>query len=121
MPLADVARHAAGRTTCAAAAIPRARAPRRGVRLQYEEFKKAVRQICQRPDAVGGPTSIPQLRDHLADCVDRDEFDRYLTWLHGDGLVHLLSHADPGSLPDTERAQCLPHPSGLLAYWVHWP
>ncbi len=86
--------------------------------MDYEEFKVFVRQEGERRVASGGLIPIPELRVRAP--LERDPFDDFITRLHADQLVHLLSHVDGGKLPEDVRRDCLPHSSGTLLYWVRW-
>jgi hypothetical protein len=86
----------------------------------YEEFKAEVRKASQ----VGGPSigllAIPDLRRMLAPRTSRDDFDGFVLRLHADGLVHLMSHVEPDSLPEETIGDCLHDQGGLLLYWLRW-
>jgi len=87
--------------------------------LEYDDFKRHVREAAERRAAQGGLVAIPELRRQ---CPTRDarEFDQYILALHREGAIHLLSHVEPDKLPDDVRDQCVVHPSGALLYWLRW-
>jgi hypothetical protein len=86
--------------------------------LIYEDFKVLVREEGERRSAQGGLIPIPELRVRVP--LERDGFDQYVLRLHADRLVHLLSHVDGDKLPELVRADCVPHPTGTLLYWIRW-
>jgi hypothetical protein len=89
--------------------------------LLYDDFKAAVRAVCLPAGSAGGTlVPIPEVRRALADRVAAEEFDAHLCALQRDGFVHLLTHVEFDRLPAEERAACLRHPSGVVAYWVCW-
>jgi len=89
--------------------------------LLYDEFKAAVQQVCAPPGAAsGGLVPIPHLRHTLAGRILPEAFDLFLCALQRDGFVHLLTHVDFDQLSEDERAACVRHPSGVIAYWVCW-
>jgi hypothetical protein len=90
------------------------------LRVIYEEFKAEVRQAGQRDGPSMGLLPIPDLRRSLGDRVSREEFNDLVMRLHADGLIHLMSHVDPESLPDDRIADCLCDDTGLLLYWLRW-
>ena len=85
----------------------------------YEDFKTLVREEGERRAAQGGLIPIPELRVRI-ESLERDGFDQYVLRLHSERLVHLLSHVDGDKLPELVRADCLPHPTGPLLYWIRW-
>jgi hypothetical protein len=87
------------------------------LRVMYEEFKAEVRKASQRAPSMGLLAS-PDLRRALGDRIGRQEFDNLVMRLHGDGLIHLMSHVDPESLSDDAIADCLCDDTGLLLYWL---
>jgi hypothetical protein len=89
-------------------------------RVIYEEFKAEVRRATQREGSSVDLLPIPDLRRSLGDRVSRDQFDGLVMRLHADGLVHLMSHVDPESLPRDTIADCLCDDTGLLLYWMRW-
>ena len=86
--------------------------------LSYEEFKALLRQEGESRATQGGLVPIPELRPIVA--VARETFDEYVLRLHGEQLVHLLSHVEGEKLPEPVRQDCIPHSSGALLYWVRW-
>lgn len=90
------------------------------LRVIYEDFKAEVRTASQRGGPSMGLLPIPDLRRSLADRISREEFDGLVMRLHGDGLVHLMSHVEPESLPSDTIADCLCDQTGLLLYWIRW-
>ena len=86
----------------------------------YEEFKAEVGKASQQGGASVGLLAIPELRRSLEGRISREEFDSFVMRLHGEGLVHLMSHVDPESLPDETVAACLSDETGLLLYWLRW-
>src|SRR5688572_3027707 len=89
--------------------------------LLYDEFKAAVREICQPAGSASGAlVPIPLLRRTLGDRVGAEEFDAHLCALQRDGLVHLLTHVAFEQLSVEERDACVKHPSGVVAYWACW-
>jgi hypothetical protein len=87
--------------------------------LEYEEFKRVVREAGERRVAQGGLVPLPELRRHVPG-LDRRSFDDYVFALHGEGAIHLLSHVEPDKLSSDVRDQCVIHPSGALLYWLRW-
>ena len=84
----------------------------------YEDFKVLVREEGERRAAQGGLIPIPELRVRAE--LERDGFNQYVLRLHSERLVHLLSHVDGDKLPELVRADCVPHPTGTLLYWIRW-
>jgi hypothetical protein len=89
-------------------------------RVIYEEFKGEVREAGQRGGPSIGLVAIPDLRRELGDRTSRQEFDAFVLRLHADGLVHLMSHVEPDSLPADAIRDCLCDETGLLLYWLRW-
>jgi len=91
------------------------------MRLLYDEFKAAVRQILDpHGNASGGLVPIPVVRRALADRITAEEFDAFLCALQRENFVHLLTHVDADHLGDDDRKACVNLPSGAVAYWVCW-
>jgi len=67
---------------------------------------------------VGGLLPIPELRSRVP--LEPPVFDAYIHRLHGERLIHLLSHVDGGQPPADVRASCIVHSGGALLYWVRW-
>jgi hypothetical protein len=88
-------------------------------RLDYEEFKRLVREAGERHVAQGGLVPIPELRRQVP-TLDRQAFDEFVLALHREGAVHLLSHVEPDKLSADVREQCVVHSSGTLLYWLRW-
>lgn len=86
--------------------------------MLYEDFKALLRQEGESRATQGGLVAIPELR--LRVPVERATFDEYVLRLHGDRLVHLLSHVEGEKLPETVRDGCVVHSSGSLLYWIRW-
>jgi hypothetical protein len=86
----------------------------------YEEFKAEVREASQGGGPSIGLLAIPDLRRTLESRTSREDFDAFVLRLHGEGLVHLMSHVDPDSLPGETLAGCLHDDAGLLLYWLRW-
>lgn len=86
----------------------------------YEEFKAEVRSASQRGEPSIGLLAIPDLRRTLGARISRADFDAFVMHLHGDGLVHLMSHVDPDSLSRETISDCLADETGLLLYWLRW-
>ena len=86
----------------------------------YEEFKAAVGKASQQGGPSEGLLAIPELRQSLGGRISREDFDSFVMRLHGDGLVHLMSHVDPESLAEETVADCLCDGNGLLLYWLRW-
>lgn len=84
----------------------------------YEEFKAEVRKASQDGGPSPGLLAIPELRRALGERIGRKEFDELVMRLHGDGLIHLMSHVDPESLSEDAIADCLCDDTGLLLYWL---
>jgi hypothetical protein len=91
-----------------------------GPRVTYEEFKAEVHRASQLDGPTFGLLAIPTLRGSLRDRLSREDFDSFVMRLHGEGLVHLLSHVDPESLPQETVGDCLSDPTGLLLHWLRW-
>jgi hypothetical protein len=90
-------------------------------RVIYEEFKAEVWKASQHNSGPSlGLLPIPHLRRSLGERLSRQEFDDLVMRLHGDGLIHLMSHVEPESLPDDDIAECLCDETGLLLYWLRW-
>ncbi len=88
--------------------------------MTYEEFKALVHQLAESRPRQGGLVSIPELWTRCRADLPRPAFEQYVVSLGADGLAHLLSHVDTASLSDEVRADCLPHASGPLLYWIRW-
>jgi hypothetical protein len=86
--------------------------------VDYDDFKIAVRAAAETRVAQGALVAIPELRSRLA--IDARTFDAHVLRLQHEALVHLLTHVDSDSLPPEVRAGCVPHPSGILLYWIRW-
>lgn len=89
-------------------------------RVNYEDFKAEVRSASQRSGPSIGLLAIPEVRRSLGERVSREEFDAFVMRLHGEGLVHLMSHVDPESLTEETVGACLCDDTGLLLYWLRW-
>jgi hypothetical protein len=89
------------------------------LRVDYEDFKRVVRENGERRVAQGGLVPIPELRRQCA-SLDREAFDAFVLTLHREGAVHLLSHVEADKLSEAIREQCVVHPSGALLYWLRW-
>jgi len=87
--------------------------------LEYEDFKRVVREAGERRVAQGGLVPIPELRRQVP-ALDRQSFDDYVLALHREGAIHLLSHVEPDKLSSDVRDHCVVHPSGTLLYWLRW-
>jgi hypothetical protein len=87
--------------------------------LIYEDFKAFVREEGERRAAQGGLIPIPELRLRT-ESLEREGFDQFVLRLHAERLVHLLSHVESDKLPELVRADCVPHPTGALLYWIRW-
>lgn len=86
----------------------------------YEDFKAEVREASQRGGPAIGLVAVPDLRRTVGERLTREEFDAFVLRLHGDGLVHLMSHVDPDSLSPETLRDCLVDETGLLLYWLRW-
>ena len=86
--------------------------------MTYEEFKAFVCNEGERRATQGGLVPIPDLR--LRVPLDRETFDEYVLRLHGEQLIHLLSHVDGANLSETVRQDLIVHSSGALLYWIRW-
>jgi hypothetical protein len=85
----------------------------------YDEFKALVCELAARDDLTSyGLLPIPVLRRETAPRVGRAELDAFLMQMHGEGLVHLLSHVELERLPSDVRRDTLHLPSGLELYWI---
>jgi hypothetical protein len=93
---------------------------REDLRVIYDDFKSEVRRASEDGGPSAGLVAIPTLRRTVGAAVSRQDFDAFVMRLHGDGLVHLMSHVDPDSLADDTVADCLCDDSGLLLYWLRW-
>jgi hypothetical protein len=87
--------------------------------VDYEDFKRLVREAGERRAAQGGLVAIPELRQQCP-ALERQAFDDFVLTLHREGAVHLLSHVDADKLSDSVREQCVVHHSGTLLYWLRW-
>lgn len=87
--------------------------------MNYEEFKALLRNLALRDDlTTHGLLPIPRLRREFEAELDRAELDAFLMRLHGEGVVHLLSHVEFDALPYSVRHEALHLPSGQNLYWV---
>jgi hypothetical protein len=85
----------------------------------YDEFKTLVCELAARDDLTShGLLPIPILRRETGRRVGRAELDAFLMQMHGEGLVHLLSHVELERLPPDVRRDTLHLPSGLELYWI---
>ncbi len=85
----------------------------------YDEFKALVCELAARDDlTMHGLLPIPVLRQETEARIGRAELDTFLLRMHGEGLVHLLSHVEFEKLPPTVRRDTLHLPSGLDLYWI---
>ena len=89
------------------------------LRVIYEDFKAHVREASERGPAVG-LVPLPDLRRTVGASASREEFDALVMRLHAEGLIHLMSHVEPESLPPQVLRDCLVDESGLLLYWLRW-
>jgi hypothetical protein len=90
------------------------------LRLIYDEFKAEVREASERGGPAVGLVAIPDLWRVLGGRISREEFDVFVMRLHAEGLVHLMSHVEPESLPADTIRDCLSDDTGLLLYWLRW-
>lgn len=89
--------------------------------MKYDEFKVFVRDLTQRDDlTTHGLLPIPILRRESGDRLPRAELDAFLVRLHGEGVIHLLSHVEFESLPAAVRKDALRLPSDQELYWIRW-
>jgi hypothetical protein len=88
-------------------------------RVDYQDFKRVVREAGERRAAQGGLVAIPELRQQCPD-LGREAFDEFVLTLHREGAVHLLSHVEVEKLSASIRDQCVVHRSGTLLYWLRW-
>ncbi len=86
----------------------------------YEDFKARVREASERGAPAVGLVAIPDLRRGVGEQASRQEFDAFVMRLHAEGLIHLMSHVDPDSLPPEVLSDCLTDETGLLLYWLRW-
>jgi hypothetical protein len=89
--------------------------------LTYDEFKALVRELSLRDDlSTHGLLPIPTLRREAGARVARADFDEFLVRMHGDGVIHLLSHVEFDRLPAAAQHESLRLPSGQELYWIRW-
>jgi hypothetical protein len=87
--------------------------------LSYDEFKALVRELSQRDDlTMHGLLPVPTLRRESGARLARADFDAFLVRLHGEGVIHLLSHVEFDSLPASVQNEALRLPSGQELYWI---
>lgn len=89
----------------------------------YEEFRETAYAVYTRADQTGrtlGLVPIPDLRQAMGGYVSRQAFDRNLLRLHQDGVVQLMPHDHPASLPEDRRREGVEHPTAGLLYFVRW-
>lgn len=87
--------------------------------MTYDEFKALVRALAQRDDlTTHGLLPIPTLRRESAAALTGGELDEFLMRMHGEGVVHLLSHVEFDTLPAPVRHAALHLPSGQELYWI---
>jgi hypothetical protein len=87
--------------------------------LSYDEFKAFVRELAQRDDlTTHGLLAIPTLRRECARRLARADLDAFLVRMHGEGVIHLLSHVEFDSLPAAVQNEALRLPSGQELYWI---
>jgi hypothetical protein len=85
----------------------------------YDDFKALVSELAARDDlTTHGLLAIPVLRQQTGTRIGRAELDAFLIRMHGEGLVHLLSHVEFEKLPPADRRDTLHLPSGLDLYWI---
>ncbi|PYQ02889.1 MAG: hypothetical protein DMF82_14720 [Acidobacteria bacterium] len=85
----------------------------------YDEFKALVCELAARDDlTMHGLLPIPILRRETGTRIGRSELDAFLVQMHGEGLVHLLSHVEFENLPLAVQRETLQLPSGLDLYWI---
>jgi len=89
------------------------------LRVEYEDFKRVVREAGESRVAQGGLVPIPELRRQCP-SLEHEAFDGFVLTLHREGAIHLLSHVEAHKLSDAIREQCVVHPSGTLLYWLRW-
>jgi hypothetical protein len=91
----------------------------RGEGVTYDEFKAFVHQLAQRDElTTHGLLPIPVLRRESAGKLSRADIDAFLMQMHGEGVVHLLSHVEFETLPAVARREALHLPSGQDLYWI---
>ena len=87
--------------------------------MTYDDFTALVLDLVQRDDlTVHGLLPIPVLRRECGALLTPAQLDAFLIRMHGDGLVHLLSHVEFDALPASIRRDSLHLPSGQDLYWV---
>ncbi len=87
--------------------------------MDYEDFKRFVREAGEQRAAQGGLVALPELRRQVP-SLGHELFDDFVLALHAEGAVHLLSHVEPDKLSSDVRARCVVHPSGTVLYWLRW-
>jgi hypothetical protein len=88
--------------------------------LNYDAFKAFVRELSLRDDlTTHGLLPIPTLRRECTRLA-RAEVDAHLVRMHGDGVIHLLSHVEFDQLPTAAQQDSLRLPSGQDLYWIRW-
>ena len=87
--------------------------------MTYDEFKALVRDLAHRDDlTTHGLLPIPTLRQESGAELTRAQIDEFLMRMHGEGVVHLLSHVEFDALPAPVRHAALHLPSGQQLYWI---
>jgi hypothetical protein len=87
--------------------------------LSYDEFKALVCELSQRDDlTTHGLLPVPTLRRECGPRLARADIDAFLVRLHGEGVIHLLSHVEFDSLPAAVQNEALRLPSGQELYWI---
>jgi hypothetical protein len=91
----------------------------RGEGLRYNEFKVFVRNLVQRDDLITHDLlPIPTLRRECAGQLSQADVDAFLMQMHGEGVIHLLSHVEFDTLPEAVRRAALHLPTGQDLYWI---
>lgn len=87
--------------------------------MSYNEFKAFVRTLAQRDDlTTHGLLAIPTLRRECGGQLSRAEVDAFLMQMHGEGVIHLLSHVEFDKLSAALRREALHLPTGQDLYWI---
>ena len=97
-------------------------AGRSGASLAPTELERALREATASMQAHGfGPRTalISDLRRAIGRQVSREEFDKGLCRLRGEGVIALVPHAHPECLGPFEVQDGLAEGQSLL-YLLHW-
>jgi hypothetical protein len=89
--------------------------------MSFDDFGALVCGLARRDDLTRhGLLPIPAVRRECGGRLGLAQQDAYLVRLHGEGVIHLLSHVEFHTLPAADRSAALRLPSGQELYWIRW-